>query len=210
MEVKALLRVTADTPSIIRCRLPPSLRHVRATTTYVLSARDVAALINAVLIPIHCGWIHPPFTSTCILRRMALRALLMRLFLIVALLANGPGIAGALMHMEHVRDFQGDVAGVTAVETSNESPGDCHGVETSSPAAEDHGHPQSTDDIGTAPPLDDCCQAGDCGACRHHCPAAIAASYLADLTIRYRQTAEPFQSVHASAALTNLFRPPIG
>ena len=40
---------------------------------------------------------------------MPLRALLMRLFLIVALLANGPGIAGASMHMEHVRDSAGDV-----------------------------------------------------------------------------------------------------
>jgi len=35
---------------------------------------------------------------------MALRALLMRLFLVVALLANGPGVAGASMHLEHLRN----------------------------------------------------------------------------------------------------------
>jgi len=74
---------------------------------------------------------------------------------------------------------------------------------------DDH-HPQAADQTGTAPPLDDCCQSGDCDACMHHCSAALAGSALADFTVRYRQTAESFLSVHASAALTNLFRPPIG
>src|SRR3546814_1288663 len=52
--------------------------------------------------------IHPAFRSERIIGRMSLRALLMRVFLIVALLANGPGIAGAAMHMDHLRDSAGD------------------------------------------------------------------------------------------------------
>ena len=139
---------------------------------------------------------------------MPLRALLMRLLLIVALLANGPGIAGASMHMtEHLSNSPGDAAHVTATQTA----ADCHGAGVIAPVTDDHHHPQAADHTGTAPPLGDCCETGNCGACMHHCcSAAIAGSALADFTIRDRHTAEPFLSVHASAALTNLCRPPIG
>ncbi len=141
---------------------------------------------------------------------MPLRALLMRLFLIVALLANGPGIAGASMHMEHLRDSTGDADLVTASQTVSEATAACHGASAAAPGADDHHYPKAADHAGAASPLDDCCQSGDCDACMHHCSAALAGSALADFTIRYRQTVEPFLSVHASAALTNLFRPPIG
>lgn len=141
---------------------------------------------------------------------MPLRALLMRLFLIVALLANGPGIAGASMHREHLRDSAADVIYVTAAQAAAEAMAACHGAATAAPVADDYRLPQSADHAGAASPLDDCCQSGDCDACMHHCSAALAGSALADFTVRYRQTAEPFLSVHASAALTNLFRPPIG
>ena len=134
----------------------------------------------------------------------------MRLFLIVALLANGPGIAGASMHMEHLRDSTGDADRVTASQTVSEATAACHGAGVIAPVTDDHHHPQAADHTGTAPPLGDCCETGNCGACMHHCSAAIAESALADFTVRYRQTAESFLSVHASAALTNLFRPPIG
>lgn len=158
--------------------------------------------------PARCRCIHLPFTWVHIIGRMPLRALLMRLFLIVALLANGPGIAGASMHMtEHLSNSPGDAAHVTATQTA----ADCHGAGVIAPVTDDHHHPQAADHTGTAPPLGDCCETGNCGACMHHCcSAAIAGSALADFTTRYRHTAEPFLSVHASAALTNLFRPPIG
>lgn len=141
---------------------------------------------------------------------MPLRALLMRLFVIVALLANGPGIAGASMHMEHLRDSTGDADLVTASQTVSEATAACHGAGAIAPVTDDDHHPQAADQTGTAPPLDDCCETDNCCACMHHCSAALAESALADFTVRYRQTAEPFLSVHASAALTNLFRPPIG
>lgn len=140
---------------------------------------------------------------------MPFRALLMRLFLIVALLANGPGIAGASMHMEHVRDSSGDVTYVTSAPTAAEAMAACHGGAAATGADEQH-HPQATDQAGAVSPWDDCCEAGNCCPCMHHCAAALAGSALADFTIRYRQSAEPFLSVLASAALTNLFRPPIG
>lgn len=141
---------------------------------------------------------------------MPLRALLMRLFLIVALLASGPGIAGASMHMEHLRDSPGDVSYVTTAQTAAEAMAACHGAAAAAPVADDHHHPQAADQAGAVSPLDDCCEAGNCCPCMHHCSATLAGSALADFTVRYRQNAEPFLSVHASAALTNLFRPPIG
>ena len=140
---------------------------------------------------------------------MSLRALLMRVFLIVALLANGPGIAGASMHLDHLRDSAGDVTSGAAAQTPDEAMAACHGT-VDGPVAEDHGHPLPAELAGTDSPLGDCCQAGDCCACMHHCFAAIAGSTPGDFSVLYRQTAEPFLSVHASAALTNLFRPPIG
>ena len=141
---------------------------------------------------------------------MPFRALMMRLFLIVALLANGPGIAGASMHMEHVRDSLGDATYATTASTAAEAMAACHGASAAAPGANEHHHPQATDEAGAVSPWDDCSEAGNCCPCMHHCAAALAGSALADFTIRYRHTAEPFLSVHASAALTNLFRPPIG
>lgn len=140
---------------------------------------------------------------------MSLRALLMRVFLIVALLANGPGIAGAAMHMDHLRDSAGDVTSVAAAQTRSEAMAACHGTATP-PVADDHSHPRPAELVDAKSPLGDCCEAGNCCPCMHHCSAALAGSALADFTVRYRQTAEPFLSVHASAALRNLFRPPIG
>ncbi len=151
--------------------------------------------------------IHPEFISARILWRMPFRAILMRLFLVVALLANGSGIAGASMHMEHVRDSAGDV---TSAPTAAEAMAACHGGAAAATGANEHHHPQATDEAGAVSPWDDCSEAGNCCPCMHHCAAALAGSALADFTIRYRHTAEPFLSVHASAALTNLFRPPIG
>src|SRR3546814_19230546 len=65
--------------------------------------------------------IHPAFRSERIIGRMSLRALLMRVFLIVALLANGPGIAGAAMHMDHLRYYAGDVTSVAAEQKQREA-----------------------------------------------------------------------------------------
>ncbi|MEJ1250037.1 CopL family metal-binding regulatory protein [Denitratimonas tolerans] len=141
---------------------------------------------------------------------MTFRALLMRLFLIVALLANGPGIAGASMHMEHLRDFAGHVTYVTAAPTAAEAMAACHEAAAAAPVADDHHHPQATDEAGAVSPWDDCCETDSCCACMHHCFAALVGSTLGNVSVLYRQTAEPFLSLHASAALTNLFRPPIG
>lgn len=134
----------------------------------------------------------------------------MRLFMIVALLANGPGIAGASMHMEHLRNLSGDAVLVTASQAVAEAMSDCHGIVAEASAADEHHHPQAAEQAGAASPLDDCCETGNCCACMHHCSVALVESTLGDFTIRYRQTAEPFLSVPPSAALTNLFRPPIG
>ena len=139
---------------------------------------------------------------------MPLRALLMRLFLSVALLANGPGIAGVSMHVDHLRDSAGGVTSVPALQTPVETMAACHGAATA-PVADDHRHPPATELADADSPLGDCCQAGDCCACMQHCFAAIADSTLGDFSMMYRHTAEPFLSAHASAALTNLFRPPI-
>ena len=78
------------------------------------------------------------------------------------------------------------------------------------PVADDHSHPRPAELVDAKSPLGDCCQAGDCCACMHHCFTALVGSTLGNVSVLYRQTAEPFLSVHASAALTNLFRPPIG
>ena len=116
---------------------------------------------------------------------MPFRALMMRLFLIVALLANGPGIAGASMHMEHVRDSLGDATYATTASTAAEAMAACHGASAAAPGADDHHYPKAADHAGAASPLDDCCQSGDCDACMHHCSAALAGSALADFSIRY-------------------------
>src|SRR3546814_17057091 len=76
--------------------------------------------------------------------------------------------------------------------------------------ADDHSHPRPAELVDAKSPLGDCCQAGDCCACMHHCFAALVGSTLGNVSVLYRQTAEPFLSLHASDALTNLFRPPIG
>lgn len=146
----------------------------------------------------------------CIIGRMPFRALLMRLLLIVALLANGPAIAGVSMHMEHLGDASSDVTPVTIVQTAAEAVAACHGAaETAVTERADH-HPQVADQAKTASPSDNCCEAGDCCACMHHCFVALAGSSPADMSLRYPQLAESFRSVHASASLSNLFRPPIG
>ena len=143
-------------------------------------------------------------------RRMSLRAFLMRLFLIVAVLVNGPGVAGASMHMhaEHMRDSMGHAPAMTATHMA-ENMAACHGAAAITPAELDQ-HPLAAGQSEAAPPSDDCCERGNCCACMHHCYAAVDGPALADITVRYRQIAEPLLSVHASAALTNLFRPPIG
>src|SRR3546814_18039758 len=82
----------------------------------------------------------------------------------------------------------------------------CHGTATP-PVADDHSHPRPAELVDAKSPLGDCCQAGDCCACMHHCFAALVGSTLGNVSVLYRQTAEPFLSLHASAALTNLFRP---
>ena len=138
---------------------------------------------------------------------MPFRALLMRLFLVVALLANGPGIAGASMHMEHVRDSAGDV---TSAPTAAEAMAACHGGAAAATGANEHHHPQATDEAGAVSPWDDCCETDSCCACMHQCFAAFAGTASPVVEVLYRQIAEPFLSVHASAALTNHFRPPIG
>lgn len=140
---------------------------------------------------------------------MVLRALLMRLLLIVAIAANGWGIAGASMHKEHL---QGSTEAVTRIAVVQEAVGapPCHGASASDPAAIDHGHPQDSDRSGEGPSPGDCCQAGDCGSCIHHCAAALPGPPLADFAVQYRQTAEIFLSAHPPAVLATLFRPPIG
>src|SRR3546814_9161248 len=111
--------------------------------------------------------IHPAFRSERIIGRMSLRALLMRVFLIVALLANGPGIAGAAMHMDHLRDSAGDVTSVAAAQTRSEAMAACHGTATP-PVADDHSHPRPAELVDAKSPLGACCQAGTCCACMHH------------------------------------------
>lgn len=144
-----------------------------------------------------------------IIGRMPLRALLMRLFLVVALLANAPGIAGASIHVAD-SGHSGAIAEVAARQQAAGSMRPCHEAEAIDPAAVEHAHAPATAPADDASPADDCCQAGDCCACMHVCSAALAWSALADRNTGYRQTTEPFLSGHASAVLTNLLRPPIG
>ena len=140
---------------------------------------------------------------------MPLRALLMRLFLIVALFVNGPGIAGASMQMQHTGNSPGDGPCVTTVETAAEAMAACHGTAAHPPAPDDHHCPPAADQTGEESPPDDCCEMGNCTACVHHCSAAIGGAAQSGFTIRHQQSAEAFLSVHASAAPTNHFRPPI-
>ena len=139
---------------------------------------------------------------------MPFRALLMRFFLILALLANGPGMAGASMNMEPDSASADPV--LTASQEAAEPMSDCHGALADAPAADEHHHEKMAGQAGTPSPLDDCCETDSCCACMHHCFAAFAGSASPGVEVLYRQIAEPFLSVHASAALTNLFRPPIG
>lgn len=160
--------------------------------------------------PVRCRYIHPLFISIRILRRMAVRALLMRLFLIVALLANGSGIAGASVHVEHMSDSRGGDPSMSTAQTTAEAMTACHEALAAAPLDdEDHGS-QVTVNAGEGSPSEDCCEASNCCACMHHCAAAIHAPALADFALRYRKTTESFLSGHPSAVLTNLFRPPIG
>src|SRR3546814_13553599 len=124
---------------------------------------------------------------------MSLRALLMRVFLIVALLANGPGIAGAAMHMDHLRDSAGDVTSVAAAQTRSEAMAACNGTATP-PVADDHSHPRPADLVDAQSLLGDCCQAGDSRACLPLCCTALAASTLRTLPALSRTTADPLLS----------------
>jgi hypothetical protein len=135
----------------------------------------------------------------------------MRLFMMVALLANGPGVAAVSMHMQHLRASTGDPAHIASTQATAEAMAACHGATVLAPVTEDdHPQPQMGDQTGTAPQLDDCCETGNCHGCILHCFAAISGSARADFIVRYRQSDQPLLSVHTSAALTNLFRPPIG
>ena len=128
-------------------------------------------------------------------------------------LCEATGLNGKSAGRKIIRDSFG-VGGLqttaTSAPTAAEAMAACHGGAAAATGANEHHHPQATDEAGAVSPWDDCSEAGNCCPCMHHCAAALAGSALADFTIRYRHTAEPFLSVHASAALTNLFRPPIG
>lgn len=152
--------------------------------------------------------IHLAFRSALILGRMSLRALLMRLFLIVAIAANGSGIAGASMHDEHLHSSVGD-ARIAATQAAAGIAA-CHGTTTTDPEAVDHARSEKSDGSGEGSPRNDCCQTGDCRSCIHHCAAALSGPPVADFAVQYRQTADTFFSAHPSAVLANLFRPPIG
>src|SRR5690606_19378848 len=143
-----------------------------------------------------------------ILGRMSLRALLMRLFLIVAIAANGSGIAGASMHDEHLHSSVCD-ARIAATQAAAGIAA-CHGTTTTDPEAVDHARSEKSDGSGEGSPRNDCCQTGDCRSCIHHCAAALSGPPVADFAVQYRQTADTFFSAHPSAVLANLFRPPIG
>src|SRR3546814_16979329 len=95
---------------------------------------------------------------------LLLGALLVRVVLIVALVGNGPGMGGAAMHMDHLRDAAGDVTSVAAAQTRSEAMAACHGTATP-PVADDHSHPRPAELVDAKSPLGDCCQAGDCCSC---------------------------------------------
>lgn len=152
--------------------------------------------------------IHPAATCADIITQMSLRALLMPLFLIVALLVNGPGIAGASVQMGPLPDSTSAVAPTTVARAMAEAKAACRGA---APIASTHDqHPLVADQAAAGSQPGECGEEGDCCTCMHHCSAAIAGPVLLDSPVRYRQTAEPFLSLHAFAAPTNLFRPPIG
>lgn len=144
-----------------------------------------------------------------VLDHMPLRLLLTRLFLVVTLSANGLGIAGASMHVEHLRDSAGYMTDDAAVQISDGAVAGCHGTAADGTPADDHRQSRGADQAGVASPLGDCYRGGDCCACMHHCSATLVRPALVDFTGQYRQIAEPFLSGHASATLATLLRPPI-
>ncbi|MEZ0470042.1 CopL family metal-binding regulatory protein [Luteimonas salinilitoris] len=144
---------------------------------------------------------------------MPARSVLLQLFLIVALLVDGMGVAAASMHLNHSTAVASDASTDGAPPPGAEVKKPCHdqGTDGSAPL-EKHAH-----SAGGSPGEDepqspgDCCESGDCRCtCMHHCQAAVVAVALDAPTPEHDESVRPMSSAHASPALPHLIRPPIG
>ena len=132
---------------------------------------------------------------------MRLRAILLRLLLCLALVANGTSAVYASARMA----FDGGMS-TTAIGREAEPP--CHDM-----AAMQDG--VMVADTGThAPPAgshDDCCPPGAClCSCVSHAPSILTVHAVALTTGPAASPVSALLSSHASPALLHLIRPPIG
>lgn len=136
------------------------------------------------------------------------RSVLLRLFLIVALLFDGAASAVASVHMS---DF-GMAAMASQTEPASGSSGSaempCHegGAAHQPNAAMGHQIPPDSDSQSP-----DCCESGACRcACMHQSQAAVIAMTVIIPAIEHADSVRPMPPAHASPALPHLIRPPIG
>jgi hypothetical protein len=133
---------------------------------------------------------------------MHLRAILLRLLLCLALVANGTSAVYASTMMA----VGAGMAATTAVEAAAQPP--CHDMPAMSHAAR-----AADDHVAPVPPLshDDCCPPGAClCSCVSQAPTILAFGAFA---LPLRPSAAPAAALRvsfASPALPHLIRPPIG
>lgn len=143
---------------------------------------------------------------------MPARSILLQLFLIVALLVDGMGVAVASMHANHSTAGISDTPADSASQSAAESKKPCHGQPTEGSAPlEGHAHGGGSPGGEEQQSPGDCCQTGECRcACMHHCQAAVVAVVLNATVPVHTDSVRPMYSAHASPALPHLIRPPIG
>ncbi len=140
---------------------------------------------------------------------MSVRAVLLRLFLIVVLVGDGMGVAAAAAwHMGHVVDAAGVAAQSVAPSTSATSHETCH-ESTAAVASGEQGGPADVVPDGELQSSEECCDPAGCGACVHPCPALVHVIAFNPAWATHSQNVRALTSAHAPPPLLHLIRPPI-
>lgn len=144
---------------------------------------------------------------------MRARSVLLQLFLIVALLVDGMGVAAASMHANQSMAGEADAPAEAAPQQGVAPEAPCHDKKVGGSAPiEKHAHSGGASPGGDEPQSPaDCCESGDCRcACMHHCQAAVVAIATTGPTPEHGAVIESMSSALPSLALPQLIRPPIG
>jgi hypothetical protein len=148
---------------------------------------------------------------------MRLSPVLLRLLLMLALLANGVTGAFATTHMQvaHVAEMAAETKTVAAAHADAAKP-PCHehmpAMDDSEAASQITPPSAALDtDSGTEHGSPDCCQSANCAcACMQHMAATSASVHMLQVRIDHASGVRPLKMGHATPALPQLIRPPIG